>query len=172
MAFDTVQTDPDICSNCFRRIYDRYERNYRVDATRTGVEIVDVGALEITLPNGDTEEVGGMDDMVTRRHEDTMKIPERGGHRGLRTVCKCGFRYQPDEDWKNRPLDKATFFEYAQRLAERFRENGVSFNESAFFDRLDELKSDPDFRFADDRIFALAIDHASTIETVRKTADA
>lgn len=171
-AFEDVRQDPDICSNCFRRMRNRYERNYRLEPVRKDGEWemipVDVQGLTITV-DGEEEEIGGFDDDVYRNPETTTKIPERGAHRGMRTVCDCGYRHRSDGDWKNRPLDKRTFFEYAERLADRFEEKGVGFDREEFFERLDTLKSDPDEQFADDRMFLKAIDHASAVETVRST---
>lgn len=176
---DVILQDPDICSNCFRRTHDRYERNYRLETVQVEdddgkmewtVQPINVSAVEITLPDGTTEEIGGMDDDVYKLPENVTKIPETGARRGLRTVCKCGFRWGPQEvtdQWKNRPLDKKTFFEYADRLFDRLHEAEVSLNEDEFFDKLDELKSNPDEQFADDHIFSKAVEHASMIETVR-----
>ena len=179
--FVEVQQDPDVCSNCFRRTHGRYERNYRLDVVqvededgkqRWTVEPVEVSGVEIELPSGETELIGGMEDDVFRYPHETTKIPEKGAPRGMRTICECGFRYSPELEWKNRPLKKRTFFEYADRIAERLRENGVGFDEDAFFDELDALKSDPDEQFADDKMFSKAAKHASTVETVRNRAAA
>lgn len=134
---------------------------------------VDVSGIEITLPNGETEVMGGMDDDIYSVDENTQQIPESGAHRGMRTVCECGFRWGPEhevEEWKNRPLKKRQFFECAKRLVQRFEEAGASFDEDSFFEQLDEMKSDPDEQFADDSIFERAFEYASTIETVRSTS--
>lgn len=178
MPFPEIQTDPDICSNCFRRTHDRYERNFRLetffddDEGEWSVRPVSVEGITIEV-HGKEETIGGMEDDIFRNPASTTKIPEKGTIRGLRTICECGFRYAPDgvlgedEDWRNRPLDKSTFFEYAENLAERLRENGVNFDEDAFYEKLDELKSDPDEQFADDSIFEEACEYASTIASVR-----
>lgn len=167
--FKEVQTDHDVCSNCFRRTHGRYERNYRLETYHDdeegewSVRPVDVSPLILEI-NGEEVELGGYSDHVFRNPEETTKIPEKGAIRGLRTICKCGFRYKPgDDEWRNRPLDKRTFFEYADHLAKRLRENGVEFDEDAFYEILDQLKSDPDEQFADDRIFEKACSHASAV---------
>lgn len=173
--FDTIQADPDICSNCFRRTHKRFERNYRVetyqdDEGEWDVRPVEVQGIEITLPGGDTQILGGKPDRVFRQGEQTTKVPERGAHRGLRTVCVCGFRWGPQEvveEWKNRPLNKKTFFEYADRLLERVRENGVDLDEDTYYEELDEMKSDPDQQFADDDMYRDALHRASVVGTVR-----
>lgn len=197
MPFPEIQSDPDICSNCFRRTHDRYERNYRLEVVQREneegklewtVEPVNVQGIELTMPDGSTEKIGGMEDDVYKIPKATIKIPEKGALNGLRTICACGYRYMPYEerpekehcsceeedcdcrkDWKRRPLDKATFFEYAERIAERMREKGVDFCEESFFDKLDRLKSDPDNQFADDRMFEQACEYASAIESVRES---
>lgn len=172
MPFVNIVEDPDVCSNCFRRKRERFERNYRLetyfdeDEGEWSVRPVNVQGITITIA-GEEEIVGGMEDDVYRDYDNTIKIPERGSIRGLRTVCRCGYRYDGSEDWRNRPLRKSTFFEYAEYLRDRMRENGVDFDEDAFFEKLDELKSDPDKQFADDRIFKQACDHASEMATIR-----
>lgn len=163
--FTEVQRDPDICGNCFRRIYERYERNYRLepyydrDQRAYDVRPVNVQGVQLTIGN-DTAEVGGMDDEVYRT-ANTTKIPEDGGHRGLRTVCSCGFRYSSDMDeWKERPLPKRQFFEYAYNLLDRYYERGITLDPDVFVSVLQQRKSDPDAQFADDRIFADATEAA------------
>ena len=191
MPFENIQKDPDICSNCFRRTHDRYERNYRLETYfdheegEWSVRPVNIQGITITV-GGEETVIGGMDDDVYRNREETMKIPERGAIRRMRTVCKCGFRYLPyqdrepkenchcDEedcdcrkDWKNRPLNKSRFFEIAERIRDRLHENDVSFSEDAYFAKLEELKSEPSEQFADDDIFRKACQYASTIETIQ-----
>lgn len=171
-TFKEIQRDSDVCSNCFRKTHERYERNYRVEVVQVENEegklewttqAVSVEGVEITLPNGDTEVIGEKDDLIVRDREATIKIPEKGAHRGKRTICACGFRWGPKEqvdEWKNRPLKKRKFFEYADRLLDRLHEAGVSLDEDAYYDRLDQLKSNPDNQFADDAMYSQAIDHA------------
>lgn len=188
--FHDIQTDPDVCSNCFRRTHDRYERNYRLEVMQVENDEgklewttvpVEVSGIEYEKFDPDkqemvTEEIGGFDDRVFRRAENTTKIPEKGAIRGMRTICECGFRYVPDamlgedETWKNRPLDKKTFFEYADHLIERLRESGASIDEETYYEELDRMKSDPDQQFQDDGMFEKAIEFASSIETVRSTS--
>lgn len=163
MPFQNIQGDPDICNNCFRRTHDRYERNYRVETFRDG------GERRIWLA-----QVDGYDDAVYRRPRSTVRIPMNGGYRGMVTVCRCGFVYVPDEklgdgeDWKNRPLRKETFFEYAANLTERLEENGVDFCESTFYETLERLKSEPQNQFRDDTLYKKACKRASEIATVRQ----
>lgn len=164
MVFENIQEDPDICSNCFRRTHDRFERNYRV---------------EVVKEDGESKlwfaEVDGFSDSVFRREKNTTRIPENGGYRGMITICKCGFRYVPShildekDDWKNRPLNKSTFFDYAENIEERMVENGVDFDKETYYSTLDRLKSDPEKQFKDDSLFEKACKKASTISTIRNS---
>ena len=169
MAFDTVQSDPDVCPNCFRRTHDRFERNYAVDMHRGELWFREVD----------------MSDALYRDENSTSRISESGGSRGMKTICECGMRpfawdwiednceQDPETgkydipEWKERPLQKWKFFEYAEHLLERFQENGVTLDTNVWWAELDRLKSDPDEQFADDRIFEKATDRAITSANVR-----
>jgi hypothetical protein len=166
---EVIQRDPDICSNCFRRTHDRYERNYRLETYfndekgEWDVRPVDITGIEIEV-NGETEVIGDMDDDVWRHPDSTLKIPEQGGHRGKVTICECGFRYSPilpDDECKNRPLDKSTFFDHADRLIARLHEAEVDLNTEVLYDELERRKSNPDNQFADDDIYAKAVQIAN-----------
>ena len=160
--FKEFQRDPDICSNCFRRLRDRDKRNYRIEAhynrskREYELDIVDVRPLTVTI-EGEEEEIGGYEDEIVTRPDNTVKIPERGAYRGMRTVCKCGFRPSSKGEWKHRPLDKASFFELAGHLRMRLDESGVNYCPDTFEKTLIELKSSPSEQFADDRMFDVAI---------------
>jgi hypothetical protein len=172
--FDEITSRPHVCRNCFRRTHDRIEANYR-----------------LTTYHGDlvVEPVDDRDDQVTRRPHETSKIPEKGAIRGLRTVCECGFRpyewawiheqRQRDDiddafnpEWKERPLDIGTFFEYLEHLIDRLDELGVTYDEDELWARAEELKRDPDEQFAADRIYERAINAASTKATVNRSTRA
>lgn len=179
IMFNEIRSDKDVCSNCFQRIRERYERNYRLephydeDESEWTVQPVDVQGLEVTVAGEDIE-IGGLEDDVTRCSDSTTRIPERGAHRGMRTVCDCGYRPGKTErdggTWKNRPLSKAEFFEYADNLVERIEGKGTSFSEDVFYAELDRMKSDPDQQFDDDRIYKRAIKKSILIERVREGA--
>ncbi len=177
---EVIQQDRGICGNCFRRTHGHYERNYKLETVQqedddgklrwTKVP-VKVSGVEITWPNGETETVGGVEDDVYKHPDNTTKVPEKGALRGLRTVCECGFRWAPEheiEEWKERPLAKKKFFEYADNLVERCNEAGVTIDEDALYEYLDAKKSDPNEQFADDRLYAHAIHHASTVSAVKE----
>lgn len=174
MVFNDIRNDPDVCSNCFKRTHDRHERNYRLETyydheeSEWSVRPINVQGIELTI-SGEKEEIGGFEDEVTRRPKSTDSIPERGGYRGLRTICDCGYRYVPSdkldegETWKNRPLKKREFFEYAENLERRLVEAGVTYDEDEYYEILDELKSDPEEQFDDDSIFKRAVQDAVAI---------
>lgn len=152
--FKEIQRDPDVCSNCFRRTHDRFENNFKVSQSH--------GELYI-------DPVDGYDDSVYRYDDQTDRIPERGAYRGMTTVCNCGFRYEPDTEWKNRPATKTDLLEYAGRLADRFEESGAGFEREEMLDEVYRLKSDPDEQFRDDDILERAFRHASAIHRIRDT---
>lgn len=158
--FKEVQKDPDVCSNCFRRTHTRWNRKYAVDFWWTGSE------YEFWPRRVDRGEE------IRRIRGTTVKVPEGEPSHGEKTVCACGRQYSPDHEWKTRPLDKKTFFEYADRLVDRFNEMGVDFDEDAFYDQLDAKKSDPDQQFADDRIYHEAIKFASKLSSIRNRISA
>jgi len=182
LFIEVIQRDKDICSNCFRRTHSRYERNYRLVPVQVGfsewdVEPMEVGEVEMTIEVEGTEErdkkesLGGLPDDVYPVGEAITDVPADEPSGGVVTICKCGFRWAPEwevEEWKNRPLPKKLFFEYAQNLKERLNEAGVDYDERALDEYLDDKKSDPDEQFADDRLFARGIRHASSVETVRR----
>lgn len=151
-AFKEIQRDPDVCSNCFRRTHDRFENNFIVRQ--------DHGELYI-------EEVEDQDDSVYRRHQDTMRIPEKRVYGGMTTVCECGFRYEPDAEWKNRPAPKGTLMRYAENLARRLEEAGVGFDHEEFLDIVREWKSDPGRQFRDDELLDEAVSEASARHRIR-----
>jgi len=175
---EVVQSDPDICNNCFRRTHDRYERNYKLVPIQVGFSEWDVEpdegqGVEITLPDGNTEVIGGLDDDVFSQHHNLKDVTGQTPSAGMIRTCACGFRWGPEEDigeWKDRPLPKKRFFEHAERLKERLDEAGVDFDEESFDQFLDDKKSDPDEQFADDRIYADALGYASSVQTVRATS--
>lgn len=172
---ELIQQDPDICDNCFRRTHERFERNYRlepyqVDFGEWDVRPVQVSGIEIELPNGDTEVLGQPPDDIYGKGENLTSVPADMPAGGVIATCKCGFRWAPQEEveeWKNRPLAKKRFFEYAERLKRRLEEAGVDFDEEAFDRFLDDKKSDPDEQFSDDTLYARAVGHASSVASVR-----
>lgn len=177
--FNEIRSDKDVCENCFQRTRERYERNYRLETYfddedgEWSVRPVDVQGITLTVGNDDVT-LGGFDDDVYRRRESTMTLPERGSHRGMRTICDCGFRYSDTDSeegtWKNRPLDKRTFFDYAEHLVERMDEKGVSYCEDTLFKELDHMKSDPEQQFDDDSIYKKAIERSIIAEQTKQKA--
>lgn len=147
MLFEYIQRNPDICSNCFRRIRETYERNYAVGIA--GRELYakklprDTPDLKITL-----------DDKTDYVAKDPASV-------GTRTVCECGV----PPGATVRPLSKERFMDHGQRLADRINELRVSGNkvdEATFFTELEHLKSQPDNQFDEDAMYASAVDRAKT----------
>lgn len=157
MTFQEIQDDPDVCANCFRKLRDRYERNYRVETFRKD------GQTKLWL-----QPVDDMGHDVYRRPQDTIKIPQEGGLNGMVTVCECGYRYTPDRsvEWRNRPLDKRDFFEYAENLYDRLDEAGVKYDRDELEEELSRIKSRPDMQKKDDLIYEKAIDNVGRKELI------
>lgn len=136
--FRKVQSDSDICGNCFRRTHNRFRRNYAVDVYKVDDFEWDTWARPVDLP----------DDVVAfKPNRDT--VPATSVTRGLHGVCKCGF---PSGE-QLRPLPKSLFFSYAGNLLRRYSELGILFDEMRFFELLKTYKSDPSEQFADDRLY-------------------
>lgn len=134
---DVVISDRDVCDNCFRRTHERYEKNYAVDAKHGEIWI---RALE---------DVG---DELYRILDSSTRMPWRGSHRGMRTICACGY----PTGTRSRPLSKVEFLERVPRLVARLVESGISFSESElskFVENAAKMKADPDMQFADDRLY-------------------
>ena len=160
-VFKSIQRDPDICSNCFRRTHDRFDRRYAVDWVYDPSE-QDYDFWPRLVDRGES---------VRRRRGATTKVPADEASQGLVTTCECGARWQPpeelddDETWKFRPLDRDAFFETAGRLADRVREipRVESFDEQTYWSILEDRKTDPDEQFADDDIFQEAVERSTKV---------
>lgn len=149
-AFKEIQRDPDVCNNCFRRRYQRFERNYIVDQYKGDVWV---------------REVDGLPDQRFPNDEHNSEIPHERLTSGTRNACACGFSYGDEL----RPLPKSLFFEYAEHLIQRLHEDGVSFDSATYYDELSRLKSDPAEQFADDRMYMKAIASAVQVANVRSS---
>lgn len=84
------------------------------------------------------------------------------------TACECGVI----SSWmRNRPVGKDTAYEMVDRMVDRLDEEiselavTASVDENELWETFKELKTDPDQQFADDRIFAKAVDSGITIIT-------
>lgn len=144
-SFSDVQSNRDVCGNCFRRTHHTFERNYAVDTVKVDDFEWDVWLRPVELPP---------ESLPVRKNRST--VPEVPVTRGLRGVCVCGF---PSGE-QLRPLPKKLFFRYAKYLLERYDEFGIEVDESRFFEALDRYKSDPDEQFADDRLYEKATEEA------------
>lgn len=145
-GFRTVQSHRDVCGNCFRRTHNTYERNYAVDTVRAEpFEPAEIWLREVDLP-----------DIKIPVKENRVPVPRDLAAHGTVNYCKCG---QPPGD-QFRPLPKDVFFDYAEHLYQRYVEFGIPVDRNTFFTKLDELKSDPDRQFADDRLYEKATEYA------------
>lgn len=164
--FDEIANDTDVCDNCFRRTHDRYERNYRVGTYRDRNNQIKLWPYKVE----------DRPDQVFRRDQDTDRIPERGGYRGMVTICECGYRYVPDEElpveestWKNRPAGRESFYNYASNLLDRLDEAGTSYDRDEFYSYLDDCRSN-DVGKSDDDVYRDAVTHAITVTAARDSS--
>lgn len=139
--FRTVQSNPDVCGNCFRRTHNTYDRNYAIDVVKVDDFEWEPYPRKVELPSRSFPV-----------YENRKAVPEDPAAHGLRRNCACG--YPAGEQL--RPLPKRLFFSYAENLFDRYLELGVEVDRERFFDALKSLKTDPAEQFADDRLFEKA----------------
>jgi hypothetical protein len=154
MLFRTVQSNADICGNCFRRTHHSFERNYAVDTYKVDEFEWETWHRKVDLP-----------DRSYPVRANRVSVPEDVASQGLRNYCACGY---PSGE-QLRPLPKKLFFSYAGNLYERYVEFGVEIDQEAFIGELETLKTDPSKQFADDRLFEEATQEA--LETTNGLAD-
>lgn len=137
---ELVQHDPDVCSNCFRKTHDTYERNYFV-----------------TTHHGElwAKQVDGRPARSYPRERNTEYMAAEQTTRGTFRACKCGVPHGT-----MRPVSLDTLMEYAKRLVTRFQEKDVDFDENVFLDEVRASGESPDMQGKQDRIFAEAISEA------------
>ena len=143
--FRKVQSDDDICGNCFRRTHNSFQRNYAVDIYKVDHFEWETWARKVDLP----------DDRIPE-WENRESVPATPVTLGMRGLCACGF--PPGEQL--RPLPKSLFFEYANHLIDRYSEIGIQFDETRFLDVLKKRKTDPSEQFADDKLYDEATDES------------
>lgn len=142
---DYIQRNSNICSNCFRRMFTEYERNFFVD------------------------QYGG--DTWVRPIRDSIKSivsSQRFGHdvefahaeyttQGEKLICECGVFHSQQTI---RPLKTRTLIEMTHRLVERLEEADFEFDKDTLYDEVRAGAEEPDMQGKQDRIFAEAIDEA------------
>lgn len=147
---ELIVEDPDICSNCFRKI-----------RTRRPINQVNVKGEAYEL----RDSVKGIvkDDNDYGKHADFCNGDEVTD--GQVPYCNCGIVLPGYE--RDRPMNKKRFMEGAERLVQRFYELGASFDEREFLDYSKSIKENPDSQFHDDKIYVQAIEHAIDVEALR-----
>lgn len=152
-AFDElIKNEPDICSNCFRRLRNRYS----IDKINVKGEVQELRRSTKKIVSDETD----------HSHIEFADFCEADTTcEGETPHCDCGI-VMPGF-YTRRPLDKGRFLDNAERLIERLEEYEVDFDEEEFFDYCYELKSDPDNQFHDDKMFSDAIEHVIELETIR-----
>lgn len=143
--FKEIQRDAGICTNCFQRYEEHYEINFRWDPVSEYPRAIRDSVQDI---------VGG--EVYTT--DQATFIPQEPASHGTRIACECGTT--SDE---TRPLDKRTFFSYAANLADVIEDSDADFDRRAFFDYLEDLKTDPDKQFKDDSMYEQALGHAISV---------
>jgi hypothetical protein len=149
-VFKTIQRDPTICSNCFRRLYNEEVVNFMVQndgypkPVRQSIE-------DIILPHKDYEE----DSIAPVLPAGTCQKPYPG--------CECG---ATDAFTVIRPLTKKQTFSFGANLADRIEEiEQIKFDRDQFFDVLEALKTDPDEQHQDDDMYRRAANAAVTYDS-------
>lgn len=140
---DEIQKDAAICSNCFRRLFEPEEINFIVQKDGWPKPVRD--SLDgVLLPH--REFLPGID---------SVPHPKTGV--GMTRTCKCGtLRHSTTM----RPVSSSALISLGCRVVERMDEKDFQLNEDTFFDKVRELKSNPDEQHKDDSILAKAVEEA------------
>lgn len=81
----------------------------------------------------------------------------------MKRACKCGMI---DTYSRERPLKKQNTIDYTHHIAERLEEKDIPFNKDILFDKVREMKENPDEQYSDERIFEEAVEEAVNIGVV------
>ena len=131
--FKSLQEDPDVCNNCFRRTHERYERNYALD-TYNG----EPWARHVELP-----------DRLYPMH--ITGVPNDPASHGMSIVCECGCSEAI------RPVSKRTALSHVGRIADRLEESDENFDRDDLFDEARRLLEQPQNQCKQDTIFDKAV---------------
>lgn len=155
MAFSRLQKDPSICNNCFRKRFDAEEINFIWTSYHGSMWAKPVKkSMQSVL----------LDYREYSLDEDVVPHPK--GTIGMTHHCPCGvFR----SSTTLRPLSGSELTEVGQRVIERAREKDYVVDADQFFDKLRELKRDPDEQHKDDSILKRALD--AGIQEVNRDAE-
>lgn len=136
-----LQWNRAVCSNCFRRLYKPEEINYLVQNDGYPKPVRD-SLSKVLLPYQDFE-------------PDVESVPFPESCVGMTRSCPCGMLAHSTT---MRPVDKSTLITLGTRVIDRLEEQDYQLDEDAFFNKVRELKSDPDEQHKDDSILERAVD--------------
>lgn len=138
---ELIQQDYDVCSNCFRENYDRFEvKGFLNEGTVYPVrESLKPVISDKTFPKESIIEARG-------------QVSE-----GKALACQCGVL---SPHTTIRPIQQSDMIDYAHNLRHTLENKGVSFDHDVFYDTIRDLKSEPSEQGNDDRIFERAVERA------------
>lgn len=149
---ELIMGNPDVCSNCFRKIRDRYQIN-----------LVNVKGEAHELRRSTEKIVRTDNDYNDSELADFVESDETCEN-GV-PYCECGIVLPGFET--ERPLSKAKFLENRNRLVDRLEEVGLDFDRDEFREYCYQAKTNPDNQFCEHRIYRHAIDHVIDVQQIR-----
>lgn len=129
---EEIEHDPNICTNCYRRIRFRLTPHETMPDTVSGI-----------LEYPDSTSFAYFEDKQ-----------ESGNPSVKKSYCECGFV----DEGKIRPLSKNEMTNVAKRVHERLREKDIEHDEDKFFSVVRDEKSDPEMQFNEEKILEKAIE--------------
>lgn len=139
---DRIQGDPDICNNCFRKLFERSEKNYTIRQKGGDLYVTEIRK--------------SIKPLITdqRYGQDVVEAPAETMTRGQTVVCECGAYHY----WQTvRPVSLDDAIDMTKRLAERMCEKGISFDEDVLFDYIRREMSKPENQGTQDDVFRYAV---------------
>lgn len=130
--YNKIENNPDICSNCYRRLKYRYESRKDIMSDE----------LEYESHVG----FGFVDD---KRNTGRPSIK--------RSYCSCGVI---DQGVKFRPFDRQEMMEVAHRIEKHLDEQEVDFHTDVFYSNVRQGRSEPQWQFNEEVLFQEAIESA------------
>ena len=139
---EIVLDDPGVCNNCYRHTHDvisHWYPSHYIDTT---------GQAMFINPRR------------YRRLDATDVVYPTDDDSGPQTACECGVL---DGQAFERPLSMDKTIDYTHNIVDRLDAVDLDYDESALYDEVRRLKSDPDVFKSDEAIFRAAVKHASAI---------
>lgn len=140
---ELIQQNPDVCANCFRRNWDRYEVNFYQPIHK---------ADDRFYPLRDS-----IAPIVSDKRYPTEETQSAYDEHGERVICKCGVMSAFD---KERPVSKRQLLDYVNHLTDTLEELDVDFDEDVLYDHVRARKADPKYQGRDDEIIGEAVERA------------